>query len=394
MKGRLSRTQHATRTSVVTPRSVGGGGSGLASLQELQRSAGNGAVTRLLRAGGTAGSQRLPSPSAASAVPARIKGMQLTFHERMTEANAIMKGTRDHYNYVNGIYAECFKIHQVVVGQAHEEEVQNERIAEAIVATASLALSFAAPEGEAVGVLAKILENAHKIDEWRERLEKAKKIGEAIEKGGEKTQAGEEGGPTAPSELQILGLEHVNELLFKVADVHNEGDAVFDKAVDMSTEIEANAPDSGAIDAEQGEALDIAEAACQEILSSVEELLADLRVLRDRRKVTIPSWRETEQDIWIAYFASRHEIGTEDVLRNHMVDIELWGPPGQPGGRLGVAETEGSISFYRDPKVVPEHEDEEHGQTVGPTTMEWMAVVEAEQALLPPKWQRIMLLAD
>jgi hypothetical protein len=390
MRGRLSRTQQAPRTPVLARGSGRSGGSGLTDLRELQRRAGNDAVTRLLRDSGAG--ERLPSPSAAAAVPVRIKGTQATFHERMREANDIMKGTQYHYNYVNGIYAECFKIHQVVVGQAHEEDVKSEEIAEAIIAAASLALSFAAPEAEALGALGKIVEKAHKLDEWRERLEKTGKIVAAF-KGGEHAEAAESAAPD-PSELRILSLEHVNELLFKVADVHNEGDLVFDQAVDISTQIATNAPDSGAIDAEQGEALDAAEAACNDILTATEELLASLRELRDRRSVPVPSWRETEQDIWIAYFASRHTIGGEEVLRNHMVDIGLWGPPGQPGGRLGVAETEGAMSFYRDPKVIPEHEDEEKKETVGATTMEWMQVIEAEETKLPPKWQRVMLLSE
>jgi hypothetical protein len=392
MKGRTLRTSRAARAPVSTRRSAGAGGSGLADLHVLQRSAGNDAVARLLRDSGASGAGRLPSPTAAAAVPARIQGIQASFLERMEEALTIVRGTRDHYNYVNGIYAECFKIHQVVVGQAHEEDVQNAQIAEAIIAAASLAVGFAAPEAEALGVLGKIAEKGEEIDKWRERIEKAGKIAEAVK--GPEHEAAQDTGPTAPSELQILGLEHVNELLFKIAEVHNKGDAVLNQAVSMSTQIATNAPDSGAISDEEGEALDGAEAACQEILSSTEELLTELRALRDRRSVPIPSWRETEQDIWIAYFASRHAIGDEEVLRNHMVDIGLWGPPGQPGGRLGVAETEGMMSFYRDPKVIPEHEDPEKQQSVAATTMEWLAVIEAEQATLPPKWQRIMLLSE
>jgi len=61
---------------------------------------------------------------------------------------------------------------------------------------------------------------------------------------------------------------------------------------------------------------------------------------------------------------------------------------------LGVAETEGTLAFYRDPKVVPGHEDEEKQQSVGTTTMDWMQVIQGEAATLPAKWQRIMLLTD
>ncbi len=391
MQGRLLSTRRAARTPAVTRGSRGSGaagGSGLADLNGLQRTIGNDAVTRMLLRDGPA--QRLPSPSAAAAVPARIEGMQTTFHERMKEAVDIMRGTQDHYNYVNGIYGECYKIHEVVVGQAHEEDVRNEQIQDAIIAAAGLVAGFVAPEGEVITVLDKIRQAASKIEKVRSKLDKVRKIGKLFEKvpgeGG--------GGATKPSEMQILSLEHVNKLLFEVADVHNEGDDIFDNAVDLSTDIATNTPDSGALGADQAEALETAETACSEVLASAEALLASLRPLRDRRGVPIPSWRETEQDIWIAYFSARHAIGTEQVLCNHMVDIGLWGPPGQPGGRLGVAETEGTIATYRDPKVIPEHDDEEKKQSVGPTTMDWMSIIEAEVAQLPPKWQRIMLLAD
>ncbi|HXB63729.1 MAG TPA: hypothetical protein VNV42_02525 [Solirubrobacteraceae bacterium] len=387
-------TRRAARTPAVTRGSRGSGGStasGSIDLGTLQRTAGNDAVTRMLQR--EEGGPRLPTPSAASAVPARVKGMQATFHERMREANEIMKGTQDHYNYVNGIYAECFKIHQVVVGQAHEEDVHNEEIAEALIAAASLALAFAAPEEEAVSVLAKIVEKAHELDEAREKIEKSGKILKAFEGGEEHTELGE-AAMADPNELRIYSLEHVNELLFKVADVHNQGDMVLDKAVDVATSIGSNAPNSGALDADEQAALDAAEAAGNEILAGAEDLLTELRQLRERRKVTVPSWRETEQDIWIAHFSARNAIGTEEVLCKHMVDIGLWGPPGQPGGRLGVAETDGSLISFREPKFIPEHEDEKKQQTVGASMMDWMSIIEAEVAQLPPKWQRIMLLVD
>jgi hypothetical protein len=330
--------------------------------------------------------------AAASAIPAQIKGAQAAFHDRMGEAETIIEGTKFHYDYVNGIYAGNFKNAQVVIGQAAEEQLQNERIREALVSAASLGLSFS-PEGEAANLFLKIVEIAHKLDEVREKAEKLAKIAEAISGGEEKVEGGE-GGPAAPGELQIMGLEHVIELHRKVAVAHNAGDRVLDGAVDLSTDIAANAPSSGAIDDKQSAALTGAAEACQELIAATDLLMSELRELQARRSVTIPSWREVEQDIWILYFASRGRIGTEQVLRNHMVDIGLWGPPGQPGGRLGVAEViEGTFvkQAFEEPKVIPGHEDEEAGKSVGPQTLDWMQVVQGEAAVLPAKWRHIML---
>jgi len=358
------------------------------AIHGLHRTVGNAAVTRLLRQSNGGG--RLPSPSAASAVPARIKGMQQQFHTAMREAAEIIDGIKFHYDYVNGIYAGAYGHAEEAAAAAHTEELKNERIREAVIGAASLALSFT-PEGEAENLLGKIVESVHKIDEWRERLEKAGKVKAAF-------SPTEDVEPhldaDTPAEKQILGLEKVIELLTKVEIAHNHGDGVLDYAVDLSTQIAENAPDSDAIGSDEAGALNAAESACQEVLSSTDDLLAGLRELRDRRKVTIPSWAETEQDIWIGSFASSGRIGDEQTLRDHMVAIGLWGPPGQPGGRLGVAETEGTLAFYRDPKVVPGHEDEEKQQSVGTTTMDWMQVIQGEAATLPAKWQRIMLLTD
>jgi hypothetical protein len=367
-------------------------GSASARVPELQRTLGNAAVARLLRQPAPAAvTPRLPSVSSAAAVPARIKGMQAEFHARMSEADEIVKGTKFHYDYVNGIYAGNFQNAQVVIGQAGEEQLRNEQIREAFVAGVSFALSFS-PHGAAANVLIKIIQIAHKVDEARERVEKAAKVVEAIH-GAEKKEPAE-GGPAQPSELQILGLEHVIELMSSIAEVSNAGNVVLDGAVDLSTDIGSNAPSSGALDAKDAEALNAAEAACSELLASTDPLLADLRQLRNRRKVTIPSWREVEQDIWLQYFASKGRIGTEEVLRNHMVDIGLWGPQGQPGGRLGVAETVEGVMSYQDPKTVPAHEDEEKQQSVPATQVEWMQLIRNEAAALPAKWQRIMLLID
>jgi hypothetical protein len=333
--------------------------------------------------------------STASAVPGRIKGIQADYHTRMKEANEIVEGTKFHYDYVNGIYAGNFDIAQVVVAQAKEEQLRNEQIREAIVAGASFALSFT-PEGAAANMFMKIVKIAHKIDEARERLEKAAKVFDAISGSGESAE-GPQGGPQEPAELQIASLEHVIDLAFSVARARDAGDKVLDGAVDLSTDIGSNAPNSGALSAEKEAALQEAQAACEELLTETDVLLDSLRQLRARRGVQIPSWREVEQDIWILYFSSMGRIPAEEVLRNHMVDIGLWGPRGQPGGRLGVAEVvEGILvkQVYEQPKTVPAHEDEKTGESVGETTMDWMQVVRADAATLPAKWARIMLLTD
>jgi hypothetical protein len=90
--------------------------------------------------------------------------------------------------------------------------------------------------------------------------------------------------------------------------------------------------------------------------------------------VPILSWLEVEQDIWIAYFTSVGHVGREAVLRRRMVQIGLWGPVGQPGGRLGLAEDEEESWFlgpmvFEGTKTVPGHEDEERQQSVPPQTM-------------------------
>jgi hypothetical protein len=318
--------------------------------------------------------------------------MQAAFHERMHEANEIIEGTKFHYDFVNGIYAANFEIAQVVVGQAKEEQLRNEQIRDGLVSGASLALSLT-PEGEAANLFLKILTIAHKVDEAREKVEKAAKVYEMISGRGESVEA-PEGGPQKPSELEIASLEHVLDLAFSVGRARDAGDKVLDGAVDLSTDIGSNAPSSGSLGAKQLEALQEAQSGCEEVLAATDALLDSLRQLRARRAVTIPSWREVEQDIWILYFASTGRIGTEGVLRNHMVDIGLWGPRGQPGGRLGVAETAEGLQSFEQPKTIPAHEDEETGKSVGETTMDWMQVVRAEAATLPGKWERIMLLAD
>ncbi len=344
----------------------------------------------------TAAAPRLPVVSAASAIPAQIKGLQASFHDRMREASDIVEGTNFHYNYVNGIYGGCFNNYQVVLGQAAEQKVESAKIAEQILAPLELAVIVFAPEGEAVGVVARILQIGEKIHKTALGLQKTVTILEAL---GGKEETEKEGNPppASPSEFQILGLEHVVSLALAVAHVHNCGDRVLDGAVDLSTQIAADAPDSGALTTEQTAALNEALASSQQVLAETEPLLASLRTLRDRRKVPIPSWAETEQDIWITYFTSIGRCLMEPVIENHMVDLGLWGRRGgPPGGRLGVSEEEGlgGAQVWEGTKTMPGREDEETQQSTEPQTFTQMQLIQAEAGQLPAKWRRIMLLTD
>jgi hypothetical protein len=368
----------------------------------VQQTGNNGAPTQLSKSPlalqrETATPPRIPVASAASAIPAQIKGLQATFHDRMQEASDIVEGTNFHYNYVNGIYAGCFNNYQVALGQAAEQKVESAKIAEEILAPLELAVIIFAPEGEAVGVVERILQIGEKIHKTALGLEKTVTILEALE-GKEATEKGEGNpAPAAPSEFQILGLEHVVSLALSVAHVHNCGDHVLDGAVDLSTQIAADAPDSGALTAEQTAALNDALTSSQQVLAETEPLLASLRTLRDRRKVPIPSWAETEQDIWITYFTSIGRCIMEPVIENHMVDIGLWGRRGgPPGGRLGVSEEEGlgGGQVWEGTKTVPGREDEETQQSTEPQTFTQMQLIQAAAGQLPAKWRRIMLLTD
>ena len=350
-------------------------------------------------AGATA--PRLPVVSAASAIPAQIKAVQAAFHARMQEAGDIVEGTNFHYTYVNGIYAACYGIQQVVLGQAAEQKIESQKIAEGLLAGVELAIMVFAPEGEAVGAVGRILQIGEKVHKAALKVEKTVSILEAIEAGaGGQEKKGEGEGspaPAAPSEFRILGLEHVLSLALAVANVHNSGDRVLDGAVDLSTQIAADAPDSGALTAEQTAALDDALASSQQVLTETEPLLASLRTLRDRRKVPVPSWAETEQDIWIMYFTSVGRCLMEPVIENHMVDLGLWGRRGgPPGGRLGVSEEEalGGAQVFEGTKTVPGKEDEETQQSTAPQTITQMQAIQREAGQLPAKWRRIMLLTD
>jgi Domain of unknown function (DUF4157) len=333
--------------------------------------------------------QRLPSPSAASAVPALVKGMQKQFHAEMSEAAQIIRGIRFHYKFVNGIYAGAFGHAQAAAAAAKKEELKNEQIVDGIIGAASLVLSFT-PEGEAANLAIKIAKSLEKVEAWHSRIEGAGKVLSALGLSHEEEE--KELDPEASTQQKIVGLEKVIELQNAVADAHNLSDRVFDEWVDVSTNIAENTPDSGALSSDQAAALQAAQSACQDVLAWNSDLMDSLRELQKRRQVRIPSWAETEQDIWIAFFASTGKIGTEESFREHMVSIGMWGPPGQPGGRLGVAESEEIGQLFRDPKVVPGHEDERKQQSVGASPMDWMSIIRRENAQLPAKWKRIMLL--
>jgi hypothetical protein len=325
---------------------------------------------------------RRPVLGGSSGPKAQITAVKHAFHARMTEAESILEETRSHYETVNGIYAANFRIVGVVVGQAREEELRNEQIREGLLAGASLVLPFVAPEAAAAGLLAKILEMAHWLDERREQAEKLGKVVEAVWGGGEEhAEGGGEAGPPDPREVEIASLKRLLDLHEKVTRASNAGNAVLDA--------------TDGIAANDAAALARAATACQELSAKTDSLLADLRDLRTRRRgLTIPSWREVEQDIWISYFVAHRRVATADVLRNHMVDIGLWGPRGHPGGRLGIAEfVEGTFvrQSYEAPKVVPAHEDVSSGQSVAQTELDWMQVIGAEEKTLSAKWRRLML---
>jgi hypothetical protein len=335
---------------------------------------------------------RLPAPSAAAAVPARIKGMQASFHDLMREANEIVEGTRFHYEYVNGIYSENFKIHRVVVGQAEAEHLQNERVREAILAGLELAASFA-PEGKAANLAVKLWQGAEKIAKLAHRAEKAATIVQAIP--AQKKAEGEpEGGPVPPQEFQLMGLEHVVSLASAIGNVRDNGDGVFDAAVDFATQVGTDAPNSGQLPQEQADALTECAAYCEGLMQQAEEFMSSLRALRDRRKTPVPSWQEVEQDIWLAYFNAAGYVNTAQIIGNHMIDLGLWGPPGQPGGRLGIADVREGFMLFDGSKTEPGREDESKQESVPAKTISKMQLIQGAAATLPAKWRRIMLLAD
>lgn len=345
-------------------------------------------------AGQTAPAPRLPTPSLASAIPAKVKGIQSQFHERMREATDIIEGTKFHYDYVNGIYAENYKIHRVVVGQAAEEELQNERIRDAIISAAALAAKMS-PEGEAASLVVQIWQIAKKVEGVSSKVGKAITIAKAIAPGDKKAGGdGDANAPAKPHELQLIGLENVVSLAMAVAQARDAGDSVLDAAVDLATQVAADTPDSGQLSAETGDALNEAATACEALLAETDRMMASLRTLRARRAVPIPSWHEVEQDIWLAYFNSIGHVPPQQVLQKHMVDIGLWGPPGQPGGRLGVADEIEGIMAYEGSKTIPGHEDEDKKQSVAPQTVSKSQLIQSAAATLPAKWRKIMLLSD
>jgi len=336
---------------------------------------------------------RLPSPSAAASVPPRIKGVQASFHDLMREADEIVEGSRFHYNYVNGIYRENFKIHQVVVGQAGEEQLQNERVKDAILAGAMLAASFS-PHGQAATLAVKIWQIAHKIEENAVRIGKVLTIAKAISPDKKKGDDAEGKGPAEPSELELIGLENLVSLASSLASARDAGDAVLDASVDFATQLATNAPDSGQLTKEESDALNESATLCETLLQQTEAMMAGVRALRERRKAPVPSWQEVEQDIWLAYFDAVGHVSSAQVVTNHMIDLGLWGPPGQPGGRLGVADEPEGFMLYEGSKTEPGYEDQEKQQSVGPKTMTKTQLIKAAAASLPAKWRRIMLLAD
>jgi hypothetical protein len=335
---------------------------------------------------------RLPAPTAAFAVPPRIKGMQVSFHDLMREANEIVDGTKFHYDYVNGIYSNNFTIHKVVVGQAEAEQLQNERIRESILAGIELAASFA-PEGKAANFAIKLWQAAEKIEHFAHRAGKVVTIAQAASN--QKKAEGEpEGGPATPQEFQLLGLEHVTSLASAIGNVRDNGDGVLDAAVDFATQVGTDAPDSGQLTPEQADALNDCAAYCEGLMQQADDFMSGLRAIKERRKTPVPSWQEVEQDIWLAYFNAAGYVNTAQVIGNHMVDLGLWGPPGQPGGRLGVADVAEGFMLFEGEKTEPGREDESKQESVAPKTMSKMQLIQAAAAALPGKWRRIMLLAD
>jgi hypothetical protein len=327
---------------------------------------------------------RLPSPSAAAAVPAQIKGIQSTFHNQMREADDIIQGTQFHYDYVNGIYRETFTIHQVVLGQANLEALQSERVADAIIAGAALLAKFA-PETAAASAIIKIWQFAQKVESIASKAGKVLTIAKAVG-GGAKNKDGLGGAPMTPNELTLIGNQNIIAMMTQVADVRGSADAMLDAAIDVSTQIGMDAPDSGQLTAGQSVALTDTVAACEQLLAAIEPVLAALRALRDRRKVPVPSWIEFEQDIWIAYFNQVGRIGTGEALRSHMRDIGLF-------GRLGILE-EHSMGMVWENADVPAKEDEATQQSVPAKTISGMEAVNAAAARLPVKYRRLMLLQN
>jgi hypothetical protein len=375
------------------------------TLLALQRTAGNAAVTAMLQRVPNPGAPRLPTPSAAAAVPVRVRGMQQVFHQRMREANEILDGTKFHYDYVNGIYAENFNIHEVIVGQAAAEAATNEAIRGFLV-DAALTAAGLGIEAKAAAAALKVAEKARTaamkakpvaqhMKEHGEIMGAAGKIasygGKAIGLMGMPKDA-EGAGPADPKALRVVGLENVVRAIQHVNGFRDDGDALLDGSVDVTAALAAEAPDSGRLKPEDFEALNEIEAACEALLAEAERLLIEIRVLRDRRNVPIPSWHEVEQDIWLAYFTSKGYVPAgSNILLNHMVDFEMWGPPGQPGGRLQIDAY--IDAFTRPPTVtLPGREDDEKKQSVQHVNVTRMGLIRSAAAQLPAKWARIMLL--
>lgn len=350
-------------------------GEDLAVPYYLQRTAGNQAVGKA--------ANRLPAPSAAASVPAQIKGMQVAFHDRMREANAIINATKAHYDNVNSIYAENFNIHRVVVGQAKAESVRNDKMVAEILSIVGTVAKLN-PEGAAATAIVNIAKFAVKVQNIAKKAGKVATIAEKVfgsEKG--KAVAGSE--PMTPTELALIGSEHVISMMTQVNDVRDSADAVLDTAVDLSTQIGMDAPDSGQLDSEQAAALAETAAACEQMMAAIEPVLAALKELNDRRKVPMPSWREIEQDIWIAYFSNTGSIGG-GLVRNHVREIGLF-------KRLGIVEITG-MGMVWDQVQIAEGEDETRMQSMPRRQIIGMDAIEAAARSLPAKYRRLLLLTN
>jgi hypothetical protein len=379
-KAKRSESHHVSETRRETPDPTA----------SLQSALGNRALTTMLQRetterGSLGVLQREPAtkPSKlAASGPSRIRSAQKSFHGLMKRSNAILSGTRDHLDYVNGIYAENVGIYQVVMGQASAAAKRNEEIQDGLIGGVQL-LAQLAPGGPAVTGLLKLWQFAEKVEEFTDVAGKMVAVSRIPVPAGVKDDA--TGGVKTPDSQRVASLEMLLKYMADLAKFRDHGDSILDTAVDAAIQMFTDEkPDKKGVDA--------LASACERLVAETQTMVDEITRLETRRAVKIPSWQEVEQDIWLIQL-SRSDPHSS-VIDNHCVDIGLWGPFGKPGGRLGIADEEGSVMIYEGTKTIPGHEDEEQQQSLGAQSVSRSELIRAEAAKLPQKWAKILLSAD
>ena len=387
------------------------------SLLALQRVAGNRAVEDTLHLGvghpprdpapGTKQVQRqghttTTVPTSVAIGLSRISNYQNYFVRMMREASDIITWTRDYYRFVNGVYKGCYDIHRVVVGQAAEAEEKDKVYAEIVSGLALSAATFLFPEVVAgITALKEAIVLKPVIKLLPETLQPVLEgvVGAGKEAIAQAIKAAETdaSGPS-PEQIELVTL-HVIVELFQMKDgLDNTGMAFFSDALAaMNHFVELGASKSSS----PQQATDISHAVtniterADYLVTGLDDPMTKLRALRDRLWKVVPSWQRCEQDIWIAYFHARKKEWGGEVMRKHMVDLGLAGPPRQAGGRLGVpVDINDALSSTYPYVTTPGHEDAEHQMTVAPKLVGLDEVIaEAAEKDVKPYWRKVLLLS-